>query len=189
MGEDKSEMVANKAGTTKRGLEHLLLAREIEDFLYHEAELLDARRFDEWLELISDDIRYWMPMLRNVRYGEQAEREETREQQDINWFDEGKQTLSQRVQQIQSGIHWAEEPLSRTCHMVSNIDLLEESSDQVTAKSRFLVYRNRVETETDFFVGKREDVIRRENGQWKIVRRKITLDQNVLLAKNLTVFF
>ncbi len=182
-------MVANKARTAEGRLEHLLLAREIEDFLYHEAELLDARRFDEWLELISEDIRYWMPMLRNVRYGEQAEREETREQQDINWFDEGKVTLSQRVQQIQSGIHWAEEPLSRTCHMVSNVELLEESPDQVTAKSRFLVYRNRVETETDFFVGKREDVIRRENGQWRIVRRKITLDQNVLLAKNLTLFF
>jgi 3-phenylpropionate/cinnamic acid dioxygenase small subunit len=46
-----------------------------------------------------------------------------------------------------------------------------------------------VETETDFFVGKREDMLRRVGGSWKIARRKIVLDQNVLLAKNLTIFF
>jgi 3-phenylpropionate/cinnamic acid dioxygenase small subunit len=63
------------------------------------------------------------------------------------------------------------------------------SSSEVTVKSRFLVYRNRVETETDFLVGKREDLLRRVDGRWHIARRKIILDQNVLLAKNLTVFF
>ena len=56
-------------------------------------------------------------------------------------------------------------------------------------KSRFLLYRNRVETETDFLVGKREDLLRRVNGDWRSARRKIVLDQNVLLAKNLTFFF
>jgi len=56
-------------------------------------------------------------------------------------------------------------------------------------RCRFLVYRNRVETETDFLIGKREDTLRKSNGGWKIAERKITLDQNVLLAKNLTFFF
>jgi 3-phenylpropionate/cinnamic acid dioxygenase small subunit len=60
---------------------------------------------------------------------------------------------------------------------------------EVTVKCRFLIYRNRVETETDILVGKREDILRRVNGQWKIAQRKIVLDQNVLLAKNLTFFF
>ncbi|HKC10195.1 MAG TPA: aromatic-ring-hydroxylating dioxygenase subunit beta, partial [Methylomirabilota bacterium] len=54
---------------------------------------------------------------------------------------------------------------------------------------RFLIYRNRVETETDLLVGKREDLLRRVNGGWRIARRKIILDQSVLLAKNLTFFF
>ena len=58
-----------------------------------------------------------------------------------------------------------------------------------SVKSRFLVYRNRVETETDVLVGKREDLLRRVNGTFKIARRKIILDQSVLLAKNLTFFF
>lgn len=93
------------------------------------------------------------------------------------------------MKQILTGVHWAEEPLSRVCHMVSNVEILTASPTEVTVRSRFLVYRNRVETETDFFVGKREDVLRKVDGQWKIARRKILLDQNVLLAKNLTVFF
>ncbi len=168
-------------------LEQLLLTREIEDFLYTEAELLDERRFEAWLDLLTEDVRYWMPMRRNVKFGEQ-QRENTRERQDMNWFDEGKETLTQRVKQILTGVHWAEEPLSRVCHMVSNVQLLTASPTEVTVGSRFLVYRNRVETETDFFIGKREDVLRKGNGQWKIARRKIILDQNVLLAKNLTVF-
>ena len=52
-----------------------------------------------------------------------------------------------------------------------------------------LGYRNRVETETDFLIGKREDTLRKVGSSWKIAERKITLDQNVLLAKNLTFFF
>ena len=48
----------------------LLLTQEIAEFLYAEAELLDERRYDEWLALLADDIRYWMPMRRNVKYGD-----------------------------------------------------------------------------------------------------------------------
>jgi 3-phenylpropionate/cinnamic acid dioxygenase small subunit len=171
----------------------LLLQQEIEEFLYREADLLDERRYEEWLALVAEDVRYWMPMRRNVKVGE-AEREFTRAGQDINWFDEGKETLTRRVKQILTGMHWAEEPVSRISHMVSNVRLLEVNPSaaepaEVTVRCRFLVYRNRVETETDILVGKREDVLRRADGQWQIARRKIVLDQNVLLTKNLTFFF
>jgi len=170
----------------------LLLTQEIAQFLYTEAEILDERQYDEWLDLLADDIRYWMPMRRNVKYGDTT-REFTRETDDINWFDEGKDTLTRRVRQIQTGIHWAEEPRSRITHMVSNVQLLTATSHAVVAgelavKSRFLIYRNRVETETDVLVGKREDTLRRTGDGWLIARRKIILDQNVLLSKNLTFF-
>ena len=170
----------------------LLLTQEIAQFLYTEAEILDERQYDEWLDLLADDIRYWMPMRRNVKYGDTT-REFTRETDDINWFDEGKDTLTRRVRQIQTGIHWAEEPRSRITHMVSNVQLLTATSDAVVAgefavKSRFLIYRNRAETETDVLVGKREDTLRRTGDGWLIARRKIILDQNVLLSKNLTFF-
>ena len=179
--------------TTELNIAQLLLKNEIEEFLFQEAELLDERNFEEWLDLLTDDIRYWMPMRRNVKFGE-LDREFTRAGQDINWFDEGKETLERRVKQILTGVHWAEEPLSRICHFVTNVQLLDASpsaSDptEVSVKCRFLVYRNRVQTETDFLIGKREDTLRKVDGTWKIAKRKIILDQNVLLAKNLTFFF
>ena len=174
-------------------LTRLLLKEEVEEFLYREAELLDERRYEDWLDLFTDDARYFMPMRRNVPRDE-PEREFTREGTDVNWFDEGKETLTRRVRQILTGVHWAEEPPSRICHMVSNVQILTASPPgpmptEVAVKSRFLVYRNRVETETDFLVGKREDLLRRVDGSWRIARRKIVLDQSVLLTKNLTVFF
>lgn len=174
-------------------LDRLLLAQEIAEFLYREAELLDERRYQDWLALLADDIRYWMPMRRNVKYGE-GEREFTRPQRDINWFDEGKETLARRVKQIETGIHWAEEPVSRISHLVANVQIVEAAPSfaeacEVGVKCRFLIYRNRVETETDILVGKREDLLRRDGDGWLIARRKIILDQNVLLSKNLTFFF
>jgi 3-phenylpropionate/cinnamic acid dioxygenase small subunit len=171
----------------------VLLKQEIEDFLYREADLLDERHYDEWLALLADDMHYWMPLRRNVKIDDR-EREFTREGRDISWFDEGKDTLTRRVRQIQTGIHWAEEPVSRISHLLSNIQLVEVNPSaadpaEVSVRCRFLVYRNRVETETDILVGKREDLLRRVGANWKIARRKILLDQNVLLSKNLTFFF
>jgi 3-phenylpropionate/cinnamic acid dioxygenase small subunit len=134
-----------------------------------------------------------MPMRRNIKLGDEAH-EFTRADRDINWFDEGKETLERRVKQITTGVHWAEEPVSRISHLISNVQLREirpspAAPAEILVGCRFLVYRNRIQTETDLLVGKREDVLRRVNGGWRIARRKIILDQNVLLAKNLTFFF
>jgi len=171
-----------------RTLERLLLKEEIGDFLYAEAELLDERRYDDWLELLTEDVRYAMPIRRNIGYGHWSD-ESTRPGQDVCWFDEDKTTLRKRVQQLNTGVHWAEEPVSRVSHMVSNIRLAAVLQDEVAVTCRFLVYRNRQDDETDFFVGRRRDLLRRVDGQWKIASRDILLDQSVLLAKNLTLFF
>jgi 3-phenylpropionate/cinnamic acid dioxygenase small subunit len=172
----------------------IALKYQLEQFLYHEAELIDERRYDEWLELFSDDLVYFMPIRRNVKYGQHASSENTRQGEGISWFDEDKWTLSKRVEQIQTGLHWAEEPLSRVCHMVSNVALLDiqpnaDAPQDVVVKSRFLVYQNRVETETYTFVGKRTDTLRACGDSWLITRREIVLDQSVLMAKNLSTFF
>ncbi|MBP2294974.1 3-phenylpropionate/cinnamic acid dioxygenase subunit beta [Azospirillum rugosum] len=175
-------------------LKALLLHREVEDFLLMEADLLDDRRFADWLALCTDDIRYWMPMARNVQFNKTAQ-EYTREQMDTCWIDEGKETLTQRVKQLATGIHWAEEPQSRVSHLITNIRITEVTPDaagnaaEVQVRSRFLVYRNRLHDEVDIYVGKRRDTLRKLDGAWKIARREIFLDQNVLLAKNITTFF
>ena len=175
--------------TLEQQLERLLLEREIEQFLYMEAELLDERRWSDWLKLIAEDIHYHMPVRRNIKFGE-FHRENTDAESEISWFDEGYATLAGRVRQLNTGIHWCEEPVSRIRHIVTNVQLVDVRDDEVHVRSRFFVYQNRLRDEVNEFVGKREDVLRRdpETG-WKIAKRTIILDQNVLLAKNLTIFF
>ena len=170
------------------------LKADMEDFLYVEADLLDARQFRDWLNLLADDITYFMPIRRNVKFGQHAQRENTIQGSGISWFDEDKWTLTKRVDQILTGVHYAEEPLSRVCHMVSNVQVLRvapslDDPQEVEVRCRFLVYQNRIEYETYTFVGKRTDLIRKTPDGWKIARREILLDQNVLLAKNLSTFF
>ena len=166
--------------------------REIEDLFHAEADLLDEREYDKWLDLLTEDIVYWMPMRKNVSY---ANRDmDITAENDIAWVHDDKETLRKRVKQIQTGIHWADEPISRVSHVITNIRLTDAISAlaegaKATTKCRFIVYRNRLESETDFLVGRREDTLTRSHGALKIARRKIILDQSVLLAKNLTMFF
>lgn len=170
------------------------LRQEVEEFFYEEAELIDARRFEEWLDRFHEDLRYFMPMRRNVKFGQHAERENTELDAGISWFNEDKWTLSKRVEQILTGVHYAEEPLSRVSHLITNVMVNSATpsvaaADDVTTSCRFMVYLNRVEYETYTFVGRRYDRLVKVDDAWKVTYREIILDQNVLLAKNLTTFF
>lgn len=170
------------------------IKREIEEFLYDEANRLDERRFHEWLDMLAEDLSYFMPMEYNVKAGEHATRELTQREKHISWFNEGKWTLTKRAEQILTGVHWAEEPLSRVCRLVSNVQLTSIATNaagelEVDTSSRFLIYQNRCEYEQNFFVGDRMDRIRLTADGWKLASREIRIHQNVLLAKNLTIFF
>ena len=170
-------------------MERLLLEREIERFLHREAELLDDRRFNDWIELVAEDIHYHMPVRRNVKFGQQH-RENSSSDSEISWFDEGKRTLAGRVRQINTGLHWAEEPFSRVRHLITNIQVGQPQGDEVPVRSNFFVWTNRLHDEVNMFVGTRHDVLRRDpQTGWKIARRLILLDQNVLLSKVITTFF
>jgi 3-phenylpropionate/cinnamic acid dioxygenase small subunit len=170
-------------------LEQLLLERDVERFLYKEAALLDERRFGEWIDLLADDIHYHMPIRRNVKFGD-WDRENSDSTSEISWFDEGKPTLAGRVRQLQTGVHWPEEPFSRIRHMITNVRILDVRGDEVDVNSNFFVYLNHLRDEEVRFVGTRYDVLRRDRETgWKIAKRKILIDQNVLLAKVITTFF
>ena len=185
---------AQEIVSVKRDSRYYELRREAEEFLYDEAELLDERRFNEWLDTLEEDLLYFMPMMYNVKFGEHAQGEKTRIEKDMSWFNEGKWTLTKRVEQILTGVHWAEEPLSRLCRAVSNVQITSittnaSGQEEIGVRSRFVTYQNRCEYEEYFFVGKRNDVLRRVDGMWKLARREIHLGQTVLLAKNLSIFF
>jgi 3-phenylpropionate/cinnamic acid dioxygenase small subunit len=162
---------------------------EIDQFLYFEASLLDERRYLDWYRLFAEDLFYVMPN-RSNRLTHEAAKENTTSKQ-FNLFDETYASLGWRVKQVASKKHWAEDPPSRARHLVTNIRVTAtDLEDQYNVHSNFLIYRNRLESEVDFWVGERQDVIRRIAPRaWKIARRTIILDQNVVLSKNFSIFF
>jgi 3-phenylpropionate/cinnamic acid dioxygenase small subunit len=164
------------------------LRRQVEDFFYLEAELLDDRKLREWLELLTDDVRYWMPIRHNTSERPQEMAEELSKPGEGYYFDDNKQNLTLRVERVYSKSAWAELPPSRTRHLISNVRVKKDNGAEIEAHSNFLVYRTRMETDKDMFVGTRQDILRRVNGTFKIARRTIVLDQAVLDAKNISVF-
>ena len=162
---------------------------ELSQFLIMEARLLDERRFNEWFLLIADDVHYWMP----ARYN-RLSRELSGENAalgEIAHFDDDKVSLGQRVTRLNTGMAWAEDPPSRTRHLVTNVWARPaDNADEYDVQSYFLIYRNRGSNEYDIWAGKRDDVLRRVgNRQWQIAKRTIILDQATILSKNLSVFF
>ncbi|WP_144639298.1 3-phenylpropionate/cinnamic acid dioxygenase subunit beta [Bordetella genomosp. 13] len=194
MNDTVTDVAAPGVPALVRDARYYDLKRDVEEHLYDECELLDTRRFDLWLETLADDLVYFMPMNFNVKFGRHGSAEHTRMEKDMSWFNEGKWTLAKRAEQIMTGVHWAEEPLSRLSRLVSNVQItaIDESAAsglEVDVRSRFLMYQNRCEYEEYFFAGRRYDRLRRVGDGWQLARREIHLPQNVLLAKNLTMFF
>lgn len=164
------------------------LRRQVEDFLYLEAELLDDRKLREWLDLFTDDARYWMPLRHNPFERPADLTEELSKPGEGYYFDDDKKSLKIRVERVYAKNAWAEIPPSRTRHFVSNVRVKRDDGSELEVHSNFLVYRTRMETDQDMFVGERQDLLRRVNGSFKIARRTIILDQAVLAAKNISVF-
>lgn len=168
----------------------LLLIKKIEDFLCAEADAIDARRFEEWLGFFSQDIRYWVPIRKNLPFDRRFE--DATKENEIAWIDDNRMMLEARVGQVLTKIHWAEEPLSRVTHLVTNICLVGESKDEIgtefTVRSKILVHRSRMDDAGEIIIGRREDGIRRTSEGFEIFWRKILIDQATLNAKNLSFF-
>ena len=159
---------------------------DLMQFYIREAWLLDERRFGEWLDLFTDDVLYFMPRRKNVRRRE-SDREITA-LGDLAVIEDDKRYLQMRVARLESGMAWAEDPPSRTRHLIGNLMVDPQDNGHVQAKTAFLVYRSHLETDQQLFAGSREDVLRRVDTTWKVARRTIVLDANVLLDKNLSIF-
>jgi len=167
--------------------ERMLLTFEVEQFLYREASLLDERRLDDWLTLCTDDIHYWMP-IRRTTTAKEIDNEFTKPG-GMAYFDDDKKTLGMRVQRLKVGRAWAEDPPSRTRHVVTNVRILGIDGNDLSVASNFMLYRTRLNSEEDSWIGRREDVLRRDNGALKLARRHIYLDQTVILAQNMSNLF
>lgn len=164
--------------------------RRLTRFLYEEANLLDSWRFDEWLELLAPDIRYDAPVRENRLYRER--KYETSAPGTSAYFEEDLILLRERVERLQSHMAWAEEPPSRTRHVVTNV-IVDPGEDlgEYFVRSNLCVYRSRSERDEDVIYGSRRDVIRRAESRWgfEIARRTVVFDQATLLIKNLSSFY
>jgi 3-phenylpropionate/cinnamic acid dioxygenase small subunit len=164
------------------------LREAVEDFLYHEAELLDERRFREWLDLFADDAVYWMPVRNNRLAGPDAVGAELAPPGGNAYFEDDKAALRLRVERLYTGSAWAETPPSRTRHLVTNVRVKRQERAELEVHSSFVVYRTRLEHDRDLYVGARVDRLRRVGDSFQIAHRTIILDQAILDAKNISTF-
>lgn len=165
-------------------------AYEIEQFLYLEADLLDDWEFDRWLELLATDLHYWAPVRENRTFRER--RFETAAPGQSAYFDDTRADMVQRVERLNTHMAWAEDPPSRTRHLVTNVRVFEtDVAGEYAVSSNFCVYRTRSERDEDMIIGQRRDVLRRVStaAGFELVRREIRFDMAMLLIKNLSSFY
>jgi len=168
-------------------LASMVLQYRVERFYADEAALLDGHDYEHWVQLFTDDTHYFMP-IRRTRLRRELAMEFT-QPGEMAYFDDDKSTLLARWQKFATGAAWSEDQPSRTRHLITNIRVLEDRGDELSVESYFHVYRTRLKSEVDSWVGSRQDILRRQDGSFLIAKRLILLDQTVLLSRNLSTMF
>lgn len=178
---------ATPAGTTPDLMASMLRQHEVEQFYYRESGLLDDRRYEEWVDLFTDDATYFMP-IRRTRTIKELDQEFT-QPGEMAFFDDTKPLLVGRVSKLGTGRSWSEDPPSRVRHLITNVRVVEDDGSEMEVRSNFHVHRTRLHAEVDDWIGSRTDTLRRVDGELMIAARSIYLEQTILTAPNLTVFF
>jgi 3-phenylpropionate/cinnamic acid dioxygenase small subunit len=158
--------------------------REITDWLFMEAELLDLGKYREWLDLITEDIRYVVP-LRVTR-----EREaETDIVPNMTHMDDDWDSMEMRILRLETEYAWAEDPPSRSRHFVTNVRVEEgENEGEYLVKTNLLLYRTRGDAPIyDILSGERTDTLRRVDDGLRLAKRVVLLDQTTVMTHNLAL--
>lgn len=161
----------------------------IRRFLDLEAELLDDGRLRDWLDLVTPDVRYLVPV--RIHKEQTGESRVTGVADDSFHLDEDLDSLQMRVDRIETGFAWAEEPPSRLRHHVGNVRVRAgERDDERQVRSNVLVFRSRWDRpEHDLLSAERRDVLRLVDGEWRLARRFVVLDHTVVPTLNLAFLF
>ncbi len=137
---------------------------EVEQFLYHEAWLLDRRRLDEWLGLFADDATYWIPL--------QANQSDPLTTSSIVYDD--RRLLEVRVRQFQHPRAHARTPAPRTVHQISNVHVLEAKGDELRVASTLVLLEYRHERQR-VWGALVEHRLRRTRDGFRITAKRIDL--------------
>lgn len=137
--------------------------REAEEILYREAFLIDERRFDEWASMFTPDGIYWVPL----RWDSDPERE-------ISIIYDNGMMRSMRVRRLKSQFMWAQDPPSKTCHLIANVWIEEGSGPEVTVYSNQAIFETRAD-QNSVVAARCTHRLRRVSDEWKITLKKSCL--------------
>ncbi len=155
-------------GGTTEGIDAHQVAAAI---LFREARLLDGGEWGEWVAMYRDDAVYWVPAWLD-------EYETTRDPstQVSLLYHDTRRGLEERIARIESRKSITALPLPRTVHQVSNLEASETAPGEITCHSVFSVhvYDPRVAKE-HVRHGRYQHTLTRDDGEWKIARKIITL--------------
>ena len=156
-----------------------------QDFLIAEAEALDERRYQDWLGLLTDDVRYRMPVRVTVHAGAGSG-----ELEGMSHFDEDRYTLGKRVERLTGEHAWTEDPPSRVRRFVTNVRCAPgPAGDEIAVRSYLLLFRSRGDARPpEWVAAERRDVLRAAGGTLRLRSREITVDESVLRTQNLALF-
>lgn len=163
----------------------LELYHELCQVLYHEAHLLDTQQFEEWLAMMTDDIKYEVPVRLTRERGNEPDYS-----MDMLTLDEDQATLRLRVNRLKTDFAWAEDPPSRTRRFVTNVVITPgERPDELNVRSYLLIYRSRgADADSDLISCERRDVWVRVDGRWLMDKRFALIDQATIGTKNFAIF-
>lgn len=174
------------------------LISRVEQFLFREARLLDERQFQQWLALVAEDIRYVVPSrhvptldpaLRGTEAFHAAEQElEGEGVEGCPLRDEDFFTLAIRVDRMYKVNAWAENPPARTRRYLSNIEVARQG-EELLVYSNFQLFYSRHQRDNFNYYGQRRDLLRPDGDSFKLARREVILDFNVLELPTLGLIF
>lgn len=152
------------------------LQHQVEQFLYHEAKLLENRRFDEWLALLTRDITYWVP---NAR-----EDSDLSDEAMISY--EGYDELRARTVRLQHPLNPTQKPPPRTRHFITNVCAETDDTGDLHVQCNLLVYVSK-DGKVVHHPGASEYRLREEDGAWRIAFKKVYLITNDLPLTQLPI--
>lgn len=154
--------------------------REVVEFLYREAEALDNRQFSDWLDLLTDDITYKVP----VRITREAGAEESEFSDNSFHYRDDRASLEGRVERFETEYAWSENPPSRTRRFISNVRVEDADSDDIPVKNNLMLYRSQGDTsDSQLITGERHDLLRHVDDDLKLAERTVYIDQTILRSK------
>jgi 3-phenylpropionate/cinnamic acid dioxygenase small subunit len=174
----------NVIETTTLAIDRMLLWMECYEFLSGEAECLDDDRLGDWLQLLTPDIRYEIPIRLTKHRGEDPfSREGWHMKEDFS-------SLHTRVGRLGTTSAWAEDPPSRTRRLIGTVRCTpSEREDEIDVKSNLLLFRSRGDT-TDhvLLAAERRDVLRRTDDGLRLAARTVLLSHTILPVQSLSIF-